>query len=184
MRNSNNKRKFDVLTHNLATQNNQSLWLGRVEINNNQNIQAENRKISEAMYILCRRMKRKGDVLNDTSNVKKFLHLRFHNRENECFCALLLDSQHQLIHFEEISIGTIDEARIYPREVVKLVLKHNAAAVIFAHNHPSGKAEPSQADICITEKLKNALELIDVKTLDHFVCGNTEIVSLAEIGKL
>ena len=101
--------------------------------------------------------------------------------EREVFCVLLLDSQHRLIEYRELFFGTIDATAVYPREVVKLVLEHNAAAVIFAHNHPSGVAEPSTADKNITQKLTTALAVIDVRVLDHIVVGETQ-VSFAERG--
>jgi DNA repair protein RadC len=106
------------------------------------------------------------------------------HRQQEIFLVLLLNSQHGVIASKELFVGTIDGASVYPREVVKLVLQHNAAAVIFAHNHPSGVAEPSQADIRITKRLSAALELIDVKVLDHMVVGEGMVVSLAERGQL
>jgi DNA repair protein RadC len=107
---------------------------------------------------------------------------RLVHKEQEVFAILMLDSQHRLIEFVEHSIGSIASASIYPREVVKSVLSYNAAAVIFAHNHPSGIAEPSQADRGITERLVKALSLIDVDVLDHFVIGCGEHVSFAQKG--
>jgi DNA repair protein RadC len=97
---------------------------------------------------------------------------------------MYLDNQHRLIRYEELFFGTIDGASVHPREVVKRVLAHNAAAVIFAHNHPSGLAEPSQADQRITDRLKSALLLVDVRVLDHMVVGDQEVVSFAERGYL
>ncbi len=99
------------------------------------------------------------------------------------FAVLLLDAQHYLIHYEELFRGTIDGASVYPREVVKPMLRHNAVAVIFAHPHPSGVSEPSEADHRITERLKQALALIDVRVLDHIVVGK-EAISFAERGSL
>jgi len=112
---------------------------------------------------------------------KEFVRLKLAGLESESFFIAFLTSQHGLIAFEEMFRGTIDGAAVYPREIVKAVLKHNAAAVILAHNHPSGIPEPSQADIAITRKIKTALDTIDVRTLDHFIVGNT-VVSLAERG--
>jgi DNA repair protein RadC len=97
---------------------------------------------------------------------------------------MYLDNQHRLISYEELFFGTIDGASVHPREVVKRVLKHNAAAVIFAHNHPSGVAEPSQADRRITDRLKSALLLVDVRVLDHMIVGDQEVLSFAERGLL
>ena len=99
------------------------------------------------------------------------------------FAVMLLDSQHKLIDYRELFFGTIDSASVYPREVVKAVLADNAAAVIFTHNHPSGEIKPSQADIAITSRLKDALALIDVQVLDHIIVGNGT-ASMAEFGLL
>ncbi len=103
---------------------------------------------------------------------------------HEVFAVLLLDSKHRVISFEELFRGTIDAAGVYPREVVKTVLAHNAAAVILVHNHPSGDPSPSQADIHLTQTLKNALSMVGTTTLDHFIVGREGVVSLAEQGRL
>ena len=104
--------------------------------------------------------------------------------QREVFAVLFLDSQHRLIQYKELFYGTIDAAAIYPREIVKAALKVNAAACILAHNHPSGVTEPSQADILITSRIKKALDLVDVRLLDHFVVGDGSPVSLAERGQI
>lgn len=122
------------------------------------------------------------DALTSVAAVRRYLVHQLRHRRQEVFCVLLLDSQHRLLRFVELFQGTIDGANVYPREVVKVVLAHNAAAVIFAHNHPSGIAEPSQADRSITERLRNALGLVDVRVLDHVVIGDGEAVSFAERG--
>ncbi|GAB3487920.1 RadC family protein [Marinomonas epiphytica] len=114
--------------------------------------------------------------------VRQYLASQLRHVQRETFAVLFLDSQHRLIQYQELFFGTIDSAAVYPREVVKAALKHNAAAVILAHNHPSGVAEPSQADIAITERIKSALQLVDIRLLDHFVVGEGEPVSLAERG--
>jgi len=114
---------------------------------------------------------------------KDFLSFKLGKYEREVFAVMLLDSQHKLIDYQELFFGTINAASIYPREVVKAVLAENAAAVIFAHNHPSGEIEPSQADIAITSRLKAALALIDVPVLDHIVIGESA-TSFAERGLL
>ncbi len=116
--------------------------------------------------------------------VKNYLTTRLRHLPHEVFCCLFLDSQHRLIIFEELFQGTIDGASVYPREVVKKSLGHNAAAVIFAHNHPSGVSEPSQSDERITHRLIKALELVDVRVLDHFIVGEGDVVSMAERGLL
>ena len=120
-------------------------------------------------------------VLKDPSAVRQMLQARLRDREHETFAALFLDNQHRVIAFDELSHGTIDGASVYPREVIKAALKHGAAAVIFAHNHPSGVAEPSAADRTLTERLKAALAQVDIRVLDHFVVGE-QVVSFAERG--
>jgi DNA repair protein RadC len=109
--------------------------------------------------------------------------LKLATYEHEVFACLMLDNRNRVIAFRELFRGTIDGASVYPREVVKQALADNAAAVIFAHNHPSGATEPSQADIAITERLKKALALIDVRVLDHLIVGD-EVTSFAERGIL
>ncbi|TYL48908.1 RadC family protein [Marinomonas sp. IMCC 4694] len=121
-------------------------------------------------------------VFTSAEHVRAYLSSQLRHAQREVFAVLFLDSQHRLIRYEELFFGTIDAAAVYPREVVKAALQHNAAAVILAHNHPSGVAEPSQADISITARIKEALNLIDVRLLDHFVVGDTTPVSLAERG--
>lgn len=125
----------------------------------------------------------RGQAFCNPNTVKDFLRFKLAHSEREVFAVMLLDSQHQLIEFRELFYGTINAAPVYPREIVKAVVETNAAAVIFAHNHPSGVAEPSDADKRVTERLKTALDTIDVKTLDHIVVGK-DIVSFAERGLL
>lgn len=122
--------------------------------------------------------------LNSSNAVKAYLISRLRHQKSEVFAALFLDNQHRLIEYQELFKGTIDSANVYPREVIIAALKHNSAAVIFAHNHPSGIAEPSQADRDITARLKKALELMDIRTLDHIIIGEGEVVSFAERGLL
>lgn len=119
------------------------------------------------------------DIFDSPQASRNYLKVKLGAYEREVFSMLLLDNQHRLIEYQELFFGTIDSATVYPREVVKEVLIKNAAAVIFAHNHPSGCNDPSQADRRMTNKLIDALKLIDVRVLDHFVVG-TEIVSFAE----
>jgi DNA repair protein RadC len=121
---------------------------------------------------------------NQADAASNYLLAQMRDKPYEVFSMLLLDSQHQLIAFRKMYKGTINTAAVYPRELVKQVLEDNAAAVILAHNHPSGVAEPSQADIQITERIKRAMELIDVKVLDHFVIGDGTAVSFAQRGLL
>jgi len=122
-------------------------------------------------------------ALKDPQAVRAYLQLQLRDRPAEVFAALWLDNQHRVLEFEELARGTIDGASVYPREVVKTALKHGAAAAIFAHNHPSGVAEPSAADRALTERLRSALALVDIRVLDHFVVGET-VVSFAERGWL
>ncbi|MDO6562740.1 DNA repair protein RadC [Amphritea sp. 1_MG-2023] len=123
-------------------------------------------------------------VLTSPDLVRDYLQLQLSHRGREIFACLLLDSQHRVICFEELFKGTIDSATVYPREVVKLALSHNAAAIILAHNHPSGVAEPSLADQNITKRIKEALTLVDIRLLDHMVVGAGVTVSLAERGMI
>jgi DNA repair protein RadC len=123
------------------------------------------------------------NILNSPGLVKDFLTAHLSAETNEVFAVVYLDNQHRVLKYEALFTGTIDGTVIYPRVVLKKVIEAKAAAVIFAHNHPSGNADPSHADIVITDRLKKALMLIDVRVLDHFVIGN-EIVSFAERGLL
>ncbi|MFZ5757096.1 MAG: RadC family protein [Pseudomonadota bacterium] len=124
------------------------------------------------------------DALANPAQTRRFLTARLRHLRYEVFCCLFLDSQHRVIAFRELFRGTIDGASVYPREVVAECIGHNAAAVIFAHNHPSGVAEPSHADRQITRRLTDALALVDVRVLDHVVVGEGEPVSFAERGLL
>ena len=124
------------------------------------------------------------DALTSSAATREYLRARFRHCQYEIFSCLFLTNQHHVVTLEELFRGTIDGAAVYPREVVKRCLFHNAAAVIFAHNHPSGVAEPSQADVAITRKLIAALKTIDVRVLDHLVIGDAVVVSFAERGLL
>jgi len=144
---------------------------------------SEDRVIERALAILARRA-RSGSALNSPSAVRDYLRLSLGGREHEVFVAIFLDSQHRVISCEELFRGTLAQTSVYPREVVKEALAANAAAVIFAHNHPSGVAQPSQADELLTRNLKDALALVDVKVLDHFVVAGPQALSFAERGLL
>lgn len=122
--------------------------------------------------------------LTSSAEVRAYLTAQLRHKPHEVFSAIFLDNQHRLLKYQELSTGTIDGASVYPREVVTQVLAHNAAAVIFAHNHPSGVAEPSAADRQITRRLIDALALVDVRVLDHMIVGEGEVVSFAERGLL
>lgn len=120
------------------------------------------------------------NAMNSPELVRDFLRLSLANKEHEVFIGIFLDAQNHVITSEELFSGTLTQASVYPREVVKHALLHNAAAMIFAHNHPSGTVEPSHADKVLTQSLKQALALIDVKVLDHFIIGSGTILSFAE----
>ncbi|HKK16031.1 MAG TPA: DNA repair protein RadC [Gammaproteobacteria bacterium] len=122
------------------------------------------------------------DVLTSPQSTREYLLAQLRAYPHEVFACLFLNNRHHIISFDKMFNGTIDGASVYPREVVKQALGHNAAAVIFAHNHPSGVAEPSSADISLTRRLKTALELVDIRVLDHFVIAANQAVSLAERG--
>ena len=140
--------------------------------------------IREALTLLDRQLREPGVSFTSSHAVRDWLRLQLATPEREEFTALFLDNQHRLIAHETLFTGTISHTQVHPREVVKAGLKHNAAAIIVAHCHPSGLAEPSQADRQITERLKQALELVDIRLLDHLVVGGMEIISLAERGWL
>ena len=123
------------------------------------------------------------DTIESVADTRRYLMARMRHHPHEVFSCLFLDNKHRIIQYEELFFGTIDSSAVHPSQVVKRALHHNAAAVIAAHNHPSGVAEPSQADERITQKLKDALNLIDVRVLDHFVIGD-QVVSFAERGLL
>ena len=125
-----------------------------------------------------------GVLFDSPGKVKDYLRMQLAARDHEVFAVLFLDAQNRLIVLEEMFRGTLSQTSVYPREVVKRALEHRAAAVILAHNHPSGAAEPSRADEFLTQTLKSALALIDVRVLDHLVVGQSDVVSLAERGLL
>jgi DNA repair protein RadC len=143
-----------------------------------------NRKlIQRALKVMESEVLPYGDCLNSPSEVRDYLRLRMHGLEHEVFVMIHLNSQHQVISCEQLFRGTLGSASIYPREVVKSALSYNSAAVILAHNHPSGVAEPSQDDITITRRIIDALGTVDIRVLDHMVVGH-EVVSFAERGMI
>ncbi|GKX55245.1 DNA repair protein RadC [Leminorella grimontii] len=144
----------------------------------------EDRIITMALQLLEKRIQRSSSVITTTEQAKGFIRLHLEHQEREIFMALYLNNQHQLIASEATSLGTIAESVVYPREIVKRAMEHNAAAVILAHNHPSGYAEPSAADRTITERIASALDLVGTRILDHLVIGHGESVSFAERGWL
>jgi DNA repair protein RadC len=126
----------------------------------------------------------RGTVLSSPQAVRDYLRLKLQDRPHEVFVGVFLDAQNRVLAVEELFRGTLTQTSVYPREVVKRALAHNAAALIFAHNHPSGVAEPSRADEALTQALKQALALVDVRVLDHFVIGAGSAMSFAERGLL
>ena len=125
-----------------------------------------------------------GEAIRSPADTQSFLRAKIRHLGHEMFCCLYLDNRHRVLRFDELFRGTIDGTSVYPREVVKEALAINAAAVILAHNHPSGVAEPSQADERITRRLKSALELVDIRLLDHLIVGDGETTALATRGLL
>ena len=134
----------------------------------------------KAAELLEHQYKREQSFTNP-EHTKRYLSMKLGHQEREVFAVLFLDNQHQLISYQELFYGTVDSASVYPREVAKAALQTNAAAVIFAHNHPSGIAEPSECDKRITTRLVDALKLLDIRVLDHVVVGSP-CVSFAERG--
>jgi len=126
----------------------------------------------------------RGTALESTADTRRYLESRLRDLPYEVFCCLFLDNRHRVLAFEELFRGTLNGTAVYPREIVKRALSHNAAAVILVHNHPSGVAEPSRADETLTDRLKEALTLVDVRLLDHLVVGDGEMVSFSERGLL
>jgi len=143
---------------------------------------AQNQLIDKAIKILDSRLHTTDLTITSPQDTIKYLRLKLQEEEREVFVCLFLNNRHQLIEYEELFKGTIDGASVYPREVVKRALQLNAAALIIAHNHPSGVAEPSQADEQITIRLQKALATVDIRLLDHLIVGGVDTTSLAERG--
>jgi DNA repair protein RadC len=139
--------------------------------------------IAAARRVMTRRVRR-GIAMNSPRAVREFLAIKLGALEHELFVVLLLDARHRLIEYVELFRGTIDGASVHPREVVKLALARNAAALVLAHPHPSGAAEPSHADELITRRLREALALVDIRVLDHIIIAGGEAISFAERGLL
>jgi len=143
----------------------------------------ENELITQAVAVLSRRMREKNH-LDSPDSVRDYLMLTLSGRGHEVFVVMLLDAQNRVLHCEELFRGTLTQTSVYPREVVKLALSANAASVILCHNHPSGVCEPSRSDELLTQTLKSALALVDVRVLDHFVVAGDASISFAERGLL
>jgi DNA repair protein RadC len=137
--------------------------------------------VAQALAILDRRMS-KGQPMQAPATVKAYFSVRARDLEHEEFSVLFLDTQHRVIECTSMFRGTLSQASVYPREVVKVALGFNAAAVVFSHNHPSGNPEPSRADEMLTQTLKAALSMVDVRVLDHIIVGGGSAVSMAERG--
>lgn len=145
---------------------------------------AEDETIRQALTILLERMRQPGAAMSSPNVVKDYLRLRLAEREHEVFGVLWLDAQHRVIAFEEMFRGTLTQTSVYPREVVIAALKHQAAACVLSHNHPSGSVQPSRADEALTQALKSALALVDVRVLDHVIVAPDAELSMAERGLL
>lgn len=140
--------------------------------------------IARAMEIVEQRIFRRGESLRSPTEVRDFLRIKLAGERHEVFSAMFLDSQHRVIAYEALFKGTIDASSVYPRVVLCQALEHNAAAVIFAHNHPSGITDPSRADQVITDSLKSLLKTVDIRVLDHLIIGEGQPFSFAEMGLL
>lgn len=160
----------------------------RSELNNLPGLGPAKYSQLQAVLEMARRVLREtlrsGDALGSPGAVRDFLRLTLAGRDHEVFICVLLDAQNRVTHVEELFRGTLTQTSVYPREVVKCALARNAAAIIFAHNHPSGVAEPSHADQVLTQTLKSALALVDIKVLDHFIVAGGSALSFAERGLL
>lgn len=144
----------------------------------------EQRTIRRALNLLAKQLREPGVAFTSASVTRDWLRLHLTGVEREVFVVLWLDNQNRLLAQETLFTGTINSTTVHPRELVKSAMKHNAASAVLAHNHPSQLAEPSQADRQITDRIKTALELVDVRVLDHLVVGGLDIVSFAERGWL
>lgn len=140
--------------------------------------------VAQAIQILSNNLRLCGDVIKSPTITKRFLTLRLARQEREIFGVLFLNAKNQLAGAEDIFFGTLTQTAVYPREVVKKALSHNAASVICYHNHPSGNPEPSDADKRLTIALQNALLLLDIRLLDHIIVAGIDTYSFAEHGEL
>lgn len=180
------------LTVSLTSENNERTYPTPTEcgtfIKNKKGLYKANRLVSEkdilalASAITAQRFFRQSEPLTDIYQASDYFIMKLANQEREVFCVAFLDNHNKVIDCEEMFYGTINQAIVHPREVLKGVLCHNAAGVILAHNHPSGDPTPSPADISITQHLQEALKLIDVILLDHLIIGGTKIISLKKLG--
>lgn len=146
--------------------------------------QAEDQIIARGLTILAGQMRTDREVFSSPTTVRHYCQLRLGALDHEVFAVLFLDAQNRLIEYREMFRGTLTQTSVYPREVVKECLELNAAAVILVHNHPSGEVQPSRADEALTQKLKAALALVDVRVLDHVIVSAVQSMSMAERGLL
>lgn len=156
-----------------------------MKVDTDEKTKRDDATLRRAMRIMEDRAAKYGVLdaaLTDPGMAKDYVRLKLAEQEREVFACLFLDNRHRLLKYDELFYGTIDGANVYPREVAKAALLNNAAAVIFTHNHPSGVPEPSEADKAITKRLTAALELFDIRALDHIVVGGNDTVSFAERG--
>jgi DNA repair protein RadC len=144
----------------------------------------EKRIVDQALHILMAHMRKAGAALVAPDLVRDYLRLQLASEVNEWFCIILLDNQNRVLTFKRLFQGSINSCSVHPRVIVQEALQHNAAAIIIAHNHPSGSTEPSQNDRVLTGKIQEAMELISVKLLDHFIVAKNQIVSFTERGLL
>lgn len=144
----------------------------------------ESRTVYRALNLLRRKLTDRPVVLTNPQAVRDYLTLELATEEREVFMCLWLDTQNRLIAAEKLFFGTINQTSVWPRECARSALRHNAAAVIIAHNHPSGRLDPSPADLDLTSQLADAFRVIDVRLLDHFIVGHSQVVSLAEQGRV
>ncbi|NWL45449.1 DNA repair protein [Pseudomonas hunanensis] len=140
--------------------------------------------VDQAKTILMHHLAKPGVCLESPEAVRRYLELEIAGEQNECFCVLFLDAKHRVLTFKRLFQGSISSASVYTRVIVQEALQCNAAAMICAHNHPSGDPEPSQDDRVVTDRVRDALKLIDVRLLDHFVIGHGKYASFAERGLL
>jgi DNA repair protein RadC len=146
--------------------------------------EAQDRIIATAIQILNTRLFQRGPLLGSPTDVQRYLQLQLMPADRELFAVVFLDAGHRVLAYEVLSHGSLTRATVYPREVLQRALAHNAAALILAHNNPSGRAEPSTEDITLTCSLKDLLPQLDVEVLDHFVIGQGEPFSFAEHGMM
>lgn len=144
----------------------------------------ENQIIESALTILESRLQKTEGSISSPQDARNYVSLKLADRKQEVFAIMFLNNRHQIIEFREMFHGTIDTAAVYPREILRAVIETNSAAVVLAHNHPSGMSDPSEADIRLTKHIVAALELINARVLDHLIVGGMDVTSMAERGQI